>query len=92
MGPSSGGGERGIEIAGKKDGKGVEADEVDDRKVAKTMNGSRYRLERFGKAMLGTASWEVPGAILSGEFSFICFGIFLEKCDFVMLTDCEFVF
>lgn len=28
--------------------------------------GSRFRLERFGKAMVGTASWEAPYAILHG--------------------------
>jgi len=32
-------------------------------------NPNRFRLERFGKAMTGTESWEVPGAILGGEFS-----------------------
>ncbi|KAJ3902242.1 O-methyltransferase [Lentinula edodes] len=29
-------------------------------------NPNRFRLERFGKAMTGTASWEVPGAVLNG--------------------------
>ncbi|THU99018.1 hypothetical protein K435DRAFT_752418 [Dendrothele bispora CBS 962.96] len=29
-------------------------------------NLNRFRLERFGKAMMGTESWEIPGAILSG--------------------------
>lgn len=28
--------------------------------------GNRFRLERFGKAMVGTASWEAPYAILHG--------------------------
>ncbi len=27
---------------------------------------NRFRLERFGKAMVGTASWEAPYAILHG--------------------------
>lgn len=30
-------------------------------------NPNRFRLERFGKAMSGTGSWEAPGAILNGE-------------------------
>jgi hypothetical protein len=30
-------------------------------------NSNRFRLERFGKAMSGTGSWEAPGAILNGE-------------------------
>ncbi|KAF9066979.1 S-adenosyl-L-methionine-dependent methyltransferase [Rhodocollybia butyracea] len=29
-------------------------------------NPNRFRLERFGKAMTGTVSWEVPGAVLNG--------------------------
>ncbi|KAJ3999098.1 hypothetical protein F5050DRAFT_1565815 [Lentinula boryana] len=29
-------------------------------------NPNRFRLERFGKAMTGTASWEAPGAVLNG--------------------------
>ncbi|KAK0186718.1 hypothetical protein F5146DRAFT_1143101 [Armillaria mellea] len=29
-------------------------------------NSNRYRLERFGTAMTGTDSWEVPGAVLNG--------------------------
>ena len=28
-------------------------------------NANRFRLERFGKAMSGTSSWEVPSAILN---------------------------
>ena len=34
------------------------------------VNGNRYRLERFGKAMSGTGSWEAPGAVLNGESAF----------------------
>lgn len=35
-------------------------------------NPNQFRLERFGKAMSGTESWEVPGAVLNGELkSFI---------------------
>ncbi|KAJ4474486.1 O-methyltransferase [Lentinula aciculospora] len=30
------------------------------------VNPNRFRLERFGKAMTGTASWEAPGAVLNG--------------------------
>ena len=30
-------------------------------------NFNRFRLERFGKAMSGTGSWEVPGAVLNGK-------------------------
>lgn len=30
------------------------------------LNSNRYRLERFGTAMTGTDSWEVPGAVLNG--------------------------
>jgi hypothetical protein len=29
------------------------------------LNANRFRLERFGKAMSGTCSWEAPGAILN---------------------------
>ncbi|KAF8995998.1 hypothetical protein BDQ17DRAFT_1330195 [Cyathus striatus] len=29
-------------------------------------NPNRFRLERFGKAMSGTGSWEAPGAVLHG--------------------------
>ncbi|TFK34695.1 hypothetical protein BDQ12DRAFT_689414 [Crucibulum laeve] len=29
-------------------------------------NPNRFRLERFGKAMSGTGSWEAPGAVLNG--------------------------
>ena len=29
-------------------------------------NPNQFRLERFGKAMSGTGSWEAPGAVLSG--------------------------
>ncbi|KAJ7653148.1 O-methyltransferase [Mycena polygramma] len=29
-------------------------------------NPNRFRLERFGKAMKGTGSWEAPGAVLHG--------------------------
>ncbi|KAF7368821.1 O-methyltransferase [Mycena venus] len=29
-------------------------------------NSNRFRLERFGKAMAGTGSWEAPGAVLHG--------------------------
>ena len=29
-------------------------------------NPNRFRLERFGKAMTGTGSWEAPGAIFNG--------------------------
>lgn len=28
---------------------------------------NRFRLERFGKAMSGTESWETPGAVLHGN-------------------------
>jgi hypothetical protein len=28
---------------------------------------NRFRLERFGKAMSGTGSWEAPGGVLSGK-------------------------
>ena len=31
-------------------------------------NPNRFRLERFGKAMSGTGSWEAPGAVLSGTY------------------------
>lgn len=30
-------------------------------------NPNRFRLERFGKAMTGTGSWEAPGAIFNGK-------------------------
>lgn len=42
----------------------------DERELRKSIGASRgniYRLERFGKAMMGTASWEVPGAVLNGQ-------------------------
>lgn len=42
-----------------------------DRSINKTSdplaNPNRFRLERFGKAMTGTESWEVPGAVLNGN-------------------------
>lgn len=31
--------------------------------------GNEARLRRFGPAMTGTALWEVPGAIVAGEWS-----------------------
>jgi hypothetical protein len=34
-------------------------------------NPNRFRLERFGKAMAGTGSWEAPGAVLHGVY-FTC--------------------
>lgn len=33
--------------------------------------GNEARLKRFGPAMTGTAAWEVPGAIVSGQFRFM---------------------
>ncbi|KAK0200006.1 hypothetical protein DFS33DRAFT_1388306 [Desarmillaria ectypa] len=45
---------------------------VENRRVIKPsnvnslLNSNRYRLERFGAAMTGTDSWEVPGAVLNG--------------------------
>jgi hypothetical protein len=36
--------------------------------TAKDRNPNRYRLERFGKAMSGSVSWEVPSAVLNGTF------------------------
>ncbi|KAF7304344.1 Ich1 protein [Mycena chlorophos] len=30
------------------------------------VNPNQFRLERFGKAMAGTGSWEAPGAVLAG--------------------------
>ena len=37
------------------------------RKSETIKNFNRFRLERFGKAMSGTGSWEVPGAVLNGK-------------------------
>jgi hypothetical protein len=31
-------------------------------------NPNRYRLERFGKAMSGSVSWEAPAAVLNGMY------------------------
>lgn len=39
------------------------------------VNPNRFRLERFGKAMSGTESWEVPGAVLHGSSLVICFSL-----------------
>lgn len=30
-----------------------------------------FRLKRFGKAMTGTAGWEVPGSVITGESPFM---------------------
>jgi hypothetical protein len=35
------------------------------------VNPNQFRLERFGKAMTGTDSWEVPGAVLHGEYDLL---------------------
>ncbi|KAF8218100.1 hypothetical protein K438DRAFT_2006988 [Mycena galopus ATCC 62051] len=35
-------------------------------KTQPSLNPNRFRLERFGKAMAGTGSWEAPGAVLHG--------------------------
>ncbi|KAJ7694898.1 S-adenosyl-L-methionine-dependent methyltransferase, partial [Mycena rosella] len=35
-------------------------------KTTASPNPNRFRLERFGKAMAGTGSWEAPGAVLHG--------------------------
>jgi hypothetical protein len=37
------------------------------RKSDTIKNSNRFRLERFGKAMSGTGSWEAPGAVLNGK-------------------------
>ncbi|KAJ6461096.1 O-methyltransferase [Mycena sanguinolenta] len=52
------------------------AEEGKDGGISKTRSGgaagktptnpNRFRLERFGKAMAGTGSWEAPGAVLHG--------------------------
>ncbi|KAF9261125.1 S-adenosyl-L-methionine-dependent methyltransferase, partial [Marasmius fiardii PR-910] len=34
--------------------------------IGPTQNPNQFRLERFGIAMAGTDSWEVPGAVLNG--------------------------
>ncbi|KAJ7171095.1 O-methyltransferase [Mycena filopes] len=42
------------------------ADEVKGGNGDAEGNPNQFRLERFGKAMTGTGSWEVPGAVLHG--------------------------
>jgi hypothetical protein len=37
------------------------------RKSETIKDSNRFRLERFGKAMSGTGSWEAPGAVLNGK-------------------------
>jgi hypothetical protein len=37
------------------------------RKLDAVKKSNKFRLERFGKAMTGTGSWEVPGAVLNGK-------------------------
>jgi hypothetical protein len=32
-------------------------------------DNNKFRLERFGKAMTGSSSWEAPGAIINGVWS-----------------------
>ncbi|KAJ7769225.1 hypothetical protein DFH07DRAFT_1007117 [Mycena maculata] len=44
--------------------KGGRKDEKE--KGGKDGNPNRFRLERFGRAMSGTGSWEAPGAVLQG--------------------------
>jgi len=41
--------------------------ELSINKSEAVRNSNRFRLERFGKAMSGTGSWEAPGAVLNGE-------------------------
>ena len=50
---------------------GTEEDPVERGKLNGKVNGNKHRLERFGKAMIGTGSWEAPGAVLTGAFIFI---------------------
>ncbi|KAJ7263048.1 hypothetical protein C8J57DRAFT_1719238 [Mycena rebaudengoi] len=54
----SGGGASGKHGDGKVDGSASGS--------APQENPNRFRLERFGKAMAGTGSWEAPGAVLQG--------------------------
>ncbi|KAF8154769.1 hypothetical protein B0H34DRAFT_783839 [Crassisporium funariophilum] len=44
---------------------GTDSESGDTQNVS-VRSANRFRLERFGKAMTGTASWEAPGAILNG--------------------------
>lgn len=37
------------------------------QKQSEHSNANQYRLERFGKAMTGTGSWEAPGGVLNGS-------------------------
>ena len=41
---------------------------IDSERNVEDRNPNRYRLERFGKAMSGSVSWEVPGAVLHGVY------------------------
>jgi len=47
---------------------GKTADETGLGETAQDGNPNRYRLERFGKAMSGSVSWEVPAAVLNGMY------------------------
>jgi hypothetical protein len=38
--------------------------------TAQDKNPNRFRLERFGKAMSGSVSWEAPSAVLNGRYFF----------------------
>jgi hypothetical protein len=51
------------------EGEGQEEAGEGDSKEEEGRNPNKLRLERFGCAMAGTGSWEVPGAIFAGEFS-----------------------
>jgi hypothetical protein len=47
---------------------GKTTDEPNLGQTVQEKNPNRYRLERFGKAMSGSVSWEVPAAVLNGKY------------------------
>ncbi|KAL0959228.1 hypothetical protein HGRIS_014504 [Hohenbuehelia grisea] len=44
----------------------IPSNSEDLRELNRRHAANRFRLERFGKAMVGTGSWEAPGAVLNG--------------------------
>ena len=60
--------EHGVEIGVGTVGPPALGKTTDSERNAEDGNPNRYRLERFGKAMSGSVSWEVPGAVLHGVY------------------------
>jgi len=60
-----------LEGAGGADEEGDGEEESVGVNGVRKPRGSKFRLERFGKAMEGNSAWEAPGGLLNGNVSFL---------------------